>query len=284
MIDIIVPQRRNEATHQLFEIANRCEQLAVKLADLGIRFHRDSSLGKILRDAKIACQGPSHEKFVFSSRQYINLAYASRIATSMLAAVDDPGAIECLRRIALKPMASLDRSESRGKDALWELELANKMKLDGISLKHEEPDLTIDVGFGSYGVACKKIYSENGVEAQVKKGAKQLKKVGLPGIVALSLDELIAKDVVIRGSSTGSNILYIDRFHNEFLLRHSVKFTRLVDKGLIDGILLSTQVFTSNKDVNFRINNHSQSLLWGEGNLNLSQINRMAALYNARRK
>jgi hypothetical protein len=283
MIDIVVPQHRSESDSTFENIAEQCKTLSKRLADLEIRFHKESSLGAILRKAMSTGDAWVKRELVWNNRDVINAAYAQRITKAMLSAIDDPGALECLRRIASKQIGSLDREQSHGKNALWELELAEKLKSDGFQVRHDEPDLQVRLSFGSYGIACKKIYSEKGVEAHIRKGAEQIKRAGLYGIVALNIDELLPKDAVIVGSTTDSISLYVERFQNDFLSRNERKLRKFIDDGRIDGIWLSTHVFAPLKSHHSSLTNHFQNLLWSVGNLNLEQMNRFSELHQRKK-
>lgn len=83
-----------------------------------------------------------------------------------------------------------------------------------------------DFGFGSYGVACKKIYSENSVEKAIKKGGVQLKTANLRGLIAINLDDLLLPP---------NRILYASSqdFLRQMLQDYIIKFTERHEGALM---------------------------------------------------
>jgi hypothetical protein len=81
-----------------------------------------------------------------------------------------------------------DRKESEGRDAQFELYIAALCQNAGLSpVAYEEPDVTCMVDGIKFGVAAKRIKSLSQLEKHVRKGAKQIQRSGLPGVVALEL-------------------------------------------------------------------------------------------------
>ncbi|MDR7009671.1 hypothetical protein [Paraburkholderia strydomiana] len=115
------------------------------------------------------------------------------------------------------------RPPSQGKDALWELNLLALFRRLGVQAKLlDPPDIVANFGFGEYPIACKKIYSEKGVEAQMRKGAKQLAPYQGGGLVALNIDDLIPEDVLLKTESAATAGGYLDRLNMSFIERHQM--------------------------------------------------------------
>ncbi|WP_314435469.1 hypothetical protein [Massilia timonae] len=264
---------------QYEEILDRCVGLRSFLAGRGLRFHRDSGLAKIMRDAETLIKTRLAGQIHADAGDILNLLYANRIAESILTAQLDEGAWECVRRIAGNQLGPLDRRNSMGKDALWELELANRLKRRGANVLHADPpDLVVKCADVSYGLACKKIYSEKGVEAQVRKGVEQLKKSGRPGLIAINLDELVPRDSILGGPSRDGAARFLSDFNKDFLSRHMRKVARYIIQGRCDGLLVSTSVFSNIRHAENQWNNHTQSMLWSVTDVS-PEITRRLALF-----
>jgi len=87
---------------------------------------------------------------------------AIRIARAIEVALEDVGSREAIHRITRSDINLSKRKQSRGKDALWELDLYRRFKLGNVKVRFDEPDLVVSLGkeFGDYGISCKKIYFE----------------------------------------------------------------------------------------------------------------------------
>ena len=87
--------------------------------------------------------------------------------------------------MASNDMNLSERRPSRGKDALWELDLLSFLRRRSIETVLREPDIVANFGFGDYPIACKKVYSEKGVETQMRKGVQQTDAPEIDGQVLL---------------------------------------------------------------------------------------------------
>ncbi len=82
-----------------------------------------------------------------------------------------------------------DRGQSKGRDAQFELFVAAICQKAGmLPLSREEPDVTCHAGTIKFGIAAKRIKNENRLEKHIRKAADQIKKTGLPGIIAIHTD------------------------------------------------------------------------------------------------
>lgn len=263
---------------QYDEILDSCKRLRKFLADRGLRFHRDSGLSKVLRNAEAVIERRLSGEVRADVSDILDVLYASRIAESILSAQMDEGAWECVRRIVGNQLGSLDRLQSMGKDALWELELANRLKRRGATVLHNDPpDLAVECDGVSYGLACKKIYSEKGVEAQVRKGVKQLKSSNMHGLVAISLDELVPRDSILGGPDQLGATKFLSEFNKNFLRRHMRRVAKYIVDGRCDGLLVSTSVFSDVKMAENRWSNHSQSMLWSIQDVSPEMTHRLSS-------
>ncbi|MFL5382626.1 MAG: hypothetical protein ACJ8GN_08960 [Longimicrobiaceae bacterium] len=81
------------------------------------------------------------------------------------------------------------------RDTQFELTLAARLRLSGVSVTRGEPDMRIFYGAEEVGVAAKRICSSNidQVQKHARKAAKQIVEQGLCGWIALNLDSRFRK-------------------------------------------------------------------------------------------
>jgi len=245
------------------EIFERSQQLREVLADRNVRFHRDSALGRLLRDAETLARqweaGNREQEF----RLLVNAAHANRIAEAILAVRNDPAAQVCLTRIAGNDVNLSNRTQSQGKDHLWELDLFHALRRHGFTGKLvDPPDIVLDLSGSPFPIACKKIYSERGVEAQMRKGVKQLVGQGRGGLVALNIDDLVPDDTILRSPDRCGASNFLAKFNYDFIERHRRILQRFVKDGRCDGIFFSTSVLADLENSKPRFNLVTESTLW----------------------
>jgi hypothetical protein len=84
-------------------------------------------------------------------------------------------------------LPQMDKENSRGRDAQFELYLGAVCQNAGLSPEFAEPDITCVVEGKTFGIAAKRLKGVSSVEKHVRKAAKQIKDAKAPGIVALEL-------------------------------------------------------------------------------------------------
>lgn len=127
------------------------------LSDLQIIVGESSVLHKIFQDSiKVAALWEGGKENL-DFRMALNLLYADIICSAIINLKDDPGVRTPLIHMAKSDMARGSRALSRGKDALWELALADSMRKAAIKARLiDPPDIIADMSFGPYSIACKK--------------------------------------------------------------------------------------------------------------------------------
>jgi hypothetical protein len=180
----------------------------------------------------------------YDSKKFFASIEALWIAEALEMAIGIQGSREAIRRIIGSEMDISSRKSSQGKDALWELDVYRRLKLGGADPRFEEPDLVIpfDDGLGDYGIACKKVYSESGVAGALEYGCSQLKKAGLPGVVAFNLDELMEEKAVLHAPTKEALLAEVERRGREFISHHVTDFQRTSERGGCDGVMLSISI------------------------------------------
>jgi hypothetical protein len=226
------------------EVADRSEAVRAELERRKIRLHRDSALGTLLREAEALArewdEGTDHGGI----RRLMSAAHANRVAETVLTIAGEPGAEECLRRMAGNDMNLSERGPSRGKDALWELDLLSFLRRRSIETVLREPDIVANFGIGDYPIACKKVYSERGVETQMRKGVHQMSAFGGAGLVAFNIDDLVPADVLMKSPTSLEATNYLAGLNRYFIDRHQRHIQRFVTEQRCDGIIVATTVLT----------------------------------------
>jgi hypothetical protein len=77
--------------------------------------------------------------------------------------------------------------DTPGRNYQFQLYVAALCTNAGIPTRHEEPDITCNVGVTTYGVAAKRLKTIDSLEVNVKKAADQIVRAGFPGIIAIDL-------------------------------------------------------------------------------------------------
>lgn len=256
--------RRSDQVWTFGEIANRAQSVRDLIARHRLQLHRESTLAKLLRDAnKLATDWQEGRTERSGVRQLVNAAHANRISEALLSIQDDSNFRTYLKRIAGNPIDLSDRNQSQGKDALWEVDLLNFMSRRGVVLRLcDPPDLMATLHFGEYPIACKKIYSERGLDAQMRKGVSQLARCGQGGLVAINIDDLVPKDVILKTRSLENAEEFLASNNHEFIDRNQACLQRYVMNGKCDGVIVSTTVLADMELSSPRFNTYTQATFW----------------------
>jgi hypothetical protein len=263
------------------EIAAKADSVRSLLTKRGIKLNDASALGIVLREADRLAADWSHGRSTGGVRRLINAAHANRICEAILAAQDDVGALECIKRMAKSGLDLSRREISQGKDALWEIELASSLKRRGIEVSHEEPDLVAAFGFGPCPIACKKVYSEKNFEVQISKGAQQVANTGVAGLVAVNLDDLVPDDALLQSATKASAAEFLNTFNRAFINRHQTKIQRFIKDKRCIGFLISTTTLVDIVDSSPRLNTNTQTMLWTLSPLRYEQDDRVSKIMRA---
>jgi hypothetical protein len=246
------------------EVSSVVDQAWAALSARGITPHPMSTLAELFNQArKLANNWESCGSDDNYLDRLIDLNHANRIAMAILTVEADPAAVDCLKRVAKNSVDLSKREISQGKDALWEIELLWRLRGRGVKADLRDPlDIVADFGFGSYALACKKVYSEKGVEMQVRKGAQQIERSGIPGIVAINIDDLAPANSLVAMRKIEDAMDFLASFAKAFLDRHQLRTQRFVLDGRCDGLLVSISTPGDIEMSSPRFNNITQTMLW----------------------
>jgi hypothetical protein len=253
-----LPPKDRLTFEQLSTLAHEVRSL---FADRNIRIQPLSALGRLLTHVdSISAQWKSGVGQTV--RAMIDGTTAMRVIDSILAAKNESDGNTCYQRIAKKDVDLFSPEPSQGKDALWELQLLRMLKNRGMHAILAEPDILTTIGDITVPIACKKIYSENNIEGQLRSAGKQLAKTSLGGIAALNLDAQVPRDhlIVCDSASEASNILTKVAF--DFLSTHQQTIRKFISAEKFDAVLFSISCPMENRNVRPRFNVGTESFLW----------------------
>lgn len=233
-----------QLTASFVDALKKVDSVLATLRDYDIKVSPGSSVGSLF--AKVRQLNEQHAKSpgCYDPKKFFASIEALWIAEALEMAIELPGAREAIRRIVGSEMDLSGRKQSQGKDALWELDLFRRLKLGGAIARFEEPDLVVpfDDGLGDYGVACKKIYSESGFSGALEYGCSQLKKAGLPGVVAFNLDDLMEAKAMLHAPTKEVFLAEVKRRAEGFITRHVTDIQRAIKRNGCDGVMLSISI------------------------------------------
>lgn len=190
---------------------------------------------------------------------------AYRIAEAVLEVIQEPEAREAIRRITKSDMSLSTRQPSQGKDALWELGLMSFLRGRGASVTFKDPpdlELALPGLLGAYGIACKKVYSEDSVEGQFSKGLRQLQPFSGAGLVAFNLDDLTPECSLLTSVSRRDASNFLHGLNVAFMERHRWRFQEAVMAGRCDGVWISSCVHADIAGSSPRFNRITENTLW----------------------
>jgi hypothetical protein len=263
------------------DIARTVERLRAQLAERGIRCPPNSALGSLLLKASALNEQWEAQTNGQDILTLMQADEALRIAQAVGEVLDEPDAAEAIRRITKSDMNLSTRQSSQGKDALWELDLLKFLKSHQVAARLKEPpDIAIDLprGLGSYGVACKKLYSEDGLEKPLRKGYQQLERMGSPGLVAFNLDDLTPQRSILVHRTPKHVGDFLHQRNVDFIHRHEEVLQRAVMQGRCDGVLFATTVQADIQGMSPRFNRFAEFMLWTVAQVPMAARRRLEAL------
>jgi hypothetical protein len=206
---------------------------------------------------------------------------AFRIAQAVLAVVEDPAAREPIRRITKSDMHLAKRQVSQGKDALWELDLLSHLRRSGAPAELKDPpdiEVTLPGLLGPFGIACKKVYSEESVENQFSVGLRQLKAYDGCGLVAFNIDDLTPEGSYLQSPDMGRAATYLYALNLGFIQRHLRHFEAAARSNRCDGVWVATNGIVEIPGGAPTFNRFTQHTIWTARDAGLASEVRIAAI------
>lgn len=273
---------RSDRVQTYAQIAETVQRVQAALEARGFKCRPNSALGSLFQKARALneqWEAQTNGQDVLTLMQADD---ALRIAQAVEAVLDDREAEEAIRRITKSDMQLSTRQPSQGKDALWELDLHLFLRERQVPVRMQEPpDLAVTLPglLGEYGIACKKVYSEDSVRKQLQKGCRQLRAMRAPGVVAFNLDDITPqRSILVQPTRRATN----DFLHGRniaFMERHRIVLQEAVMSGGCDAILLATAAQADVAAMSPRFNRVTEFTLWTVDGAGAGAHLRTAALH-----
>lgn len=266
-----VPRTIPSSFDDVLAIVVRVEET---LANRSLPVHSGSSLGalfakvrRLQKKANSLDDGPWRRLFL-QANEAVWIARAIEAALADVGEDADERVIkkELFHRIVRSQMGLSTRQQSLGKDALWELDLYRRIKLGGAPIRFAEPDLVVSLSphFGDYAVACKKIYSREGVLETLQEACRQIREHGRPGVVAFNLDDLVPEADVWMEPDQVTLKSRLDAMNLSFISTNELDFAKAVESGGCDGIVVFTSVISEVPNIPLPISISRASAMWNK--------------------
>ncbi|MFY4261250.1 hypothetical protein ACOTCG_26930 [Achromobacter xylosoxidans] len=229
-------------------VVEKSELLRTRFLQRDWKIKPTSAMGQLFNRVKRFSDQWEKDRTAVTREDTVAAGYVHRIVEAVLGVIDLPEADGILHKIHRNSFDLGKITQSTGKDLFWELELFHRLALQGHTPQLSEPDLVVDFDFGKYSIACKKVYSLNQLSRNLRKGAKQIKSSGLPGMVALNIDDQCV-DKYISGARTTDDILakasLVCREFNES--HKSVWLPMILDKHF-DAVMICVHLSGAGRD------------------------------------
>lgn len=227
------------------DLKDKAVAIEALFAKSGVSLRSDSGLGRMIQNAKdlwgqwFVGQGEIRYELLFAAM------HLDRIAEAVLplAHEDEDTRTRYLNALLSGTVGFFERKQSRAKNLFWELELWSRLrrKNQRIFLK-EPPDITVEFDDARIGIACKKVYSESGVEKTLSRAVNQIEGRFEFGIAAINLDDLLPPNAILREASSEAVKERLHRCNGEFLQRHDRHFRRYLASGRLVSVIVSSAV------------------------------------------
>lgn len=245
------------------EVVDKANRVKALLESRQIRLNPASVLGQLMKKAealssewKLGERNPGWQDRLFSA------LHVNRICSAVLGVAEDPGAQEALKRVASNDMNLPMHDQSQGKDAFFEIELADYLLRHGMKAVLAEPDILLKLDTGDYPVACKKINSVANLEGQLRKGARQLRPFGGAGLIGLNVDLLVPENsILVKNTAAGANAELISLI-NKFCEESRLVLQKPVAEKACDGILFTITAMTHVEQMRPQVNYYTQTDFW----------------------
>jgi len=283
---IVVPEgmfsdRSVRSKKTLLEIKERAQAIESIYNDAGIRMPTNSSLGELVRNAKILSDNWLLDKQDKTNHQMLFLGiHLDRIADAILPLRTVPEKEQYLKDLLSGSLNFFERKRSMAKNVFWELELWSKLRrrTEKVFL-HEPPDIVVKYGESRIGIACKKLYSERHVQNVLSQAVGQIENEFEFGIVAINIDDLLPEDAVLKMHSSTAVGERLNQVNSDFIRKHERHLTKYLSAGRILSAIVSCSILTDVESERPRFRNSYQWTVWTIPGLSAKQKKQIDFFY-----
>jgi hypothetical protein len=259
----VSPSGRPDYVATYAQVVEKASRVRSLLESRKIRLNSASVLGQLMKKAEaLSIEWKLGERNPGWQDRLLSALHVNRICSAVLGVGSDQGAQEALRRVASKDMNLPLHDQSQGKDAFFEIELADYLLRHGMTAILAEPDILLKLDSIDYPIACKKINSLSNLEGQLRNGVRQLRPFGGAGLIALNVDLLVPENsILVKDTATEANgelIALINGFReaNRYVLQGPVA------QKACDGILFSVSAVTHVEQMQPQVSYYTQTDFW----------------------
>lgn len=216
----------------------KIEELASEVTDICKAHRVKPSLSSDLSKMITLCSKATDIARGKNSELYLELCRAKRVLSAISACKEDALLGEPLKRIARSVLNPSSSEPSQGKDALFELEFYEYLKVHDYRVRLGEPDIIIDTPWGEWFIACKTINSPDNFEKQLSSGCAQVVARG-NGCVAFNIEpEREAQELLSLKHPAEADFILNQKLHEQIRDFRRFILKRMRD-GRLDGIIYS---------------------------------------------
>lgn len=165
----------------------------------------------------------------------VEFAQLKTIVKAAVASLDRAAWDKQLRRLISGAGSPTPKSKhSPAHDFQFESYVAAVVELSGFSIRFAEPDVVVQNGANSFGIAAKRPSSKRKIEKHCRKAANQISRSGLPGIVALDVSSALYPDQCVNTNDLAGALTFVQVAANDFV---SKNYHMLRDACIDDGVL-----------------------------------------------
>lgn len=254
--------RRSSTT--FLDLKAKAEEIEQIYASAKVAIPKVSDLWRLIRNAKLLSDRWLLNRTADATMfDVFDAMHLQRIVEAVLPLRHVSGNKPYLRRLVAGGLDLFKRTKSRAKDALWELEFWSLLRRRSANPRLvDPPDIVVDVGSSAIGISCKKLYSEAHVQNVLSKAVRQVEPYFDIGVVAISLDDLIPGDNLLRVPNQAQLDRALNEHNNAFLRRHERHFRKYLSAGRIQCVVVSTCVVAHVTSWRVSYNNARQSTVW----------------------
>ncbi len=227
-------------------LLKRYSAALTRLEDLGVRISAASRLRayerrlqQVLDDPRPAVEGELVFALAFDLREIDEIIEV----VDFLPVAPDPHVLRLLRQLQ-GGGDNPDREEATSaREAQYELYLGTVLRRGGITTTHGAPDLVANWAQRLHYIEAKRPSSALRVDDRLRSAVHQVRRLPRPGVIALSLDQVIRPpDTILSAPQLSSVAPEVERQVSRFVMANVAVWRRRLAGEPIDAMLLTARV------------------------------------------